>query len=571
MKKFLIKVFFGFHFVSLPLCPIAKAEDYLVAKNKYGAPSADELFARDTSKGKLTLRFKKSDGDLQSNYALFIDKKRISNDIFSSIGDVWETNGAVTVLLHGHAGTAAAWCNLFYISSSKASEIGELSACDDLIAKVDPETETITITKSNQDEKTDIEVVTVKRGVVGKTIKHAKWISPDARKAGSDEEVTRWNGGSLAKLLHEDGEIVRLMSIMPEEEVKKLYEMLMVESCTTKGGFIFCHSYGKGVKDDFALTISVRDGDPFVAILEDVNGTPTVTRFSGGVALPTVVQDGKAMLYGSSLQATPAPISQWLREEHGIISTAQKPLAEHVLGLSKESGSKVSLSEATTIKQLFEAVTATLARSKITEKDEFETTPEFLLRKRSATACDGILHNTIGIRLGSLPGKYNADNELYTFRPLSYDTSKREVRIEGGVEETEQSSYVAENAFGKAAVVELKKGNRYNLVLRGPVIEIPQLKLPRLQAKELIKDMRAVLYMRLADPFVQTELFHQKPTLANPVELLFDNQDVVARAIKLVFYRESNGEILFELSSDRPGQLQSTAMPVCTKPEAKTR
>ncbi|MEK8122329.1 hypothetical protein WOB59_04345 [Methylocystis sp. IM4] len=538
-----------------------------MAKNKYGGPSADELFARDTSKGKLTLRFKKSEGDLLSNYALFIDKKRISTDNFSSIGDVWETNGDVTVLLHGHAGTAAAWCNLFHISSSKVSEIGELSACDDLIAKVDHKTKTITITTANQDEKADTEVVTVRRGVVEKTIKHAKWISPDARKAGPDGEVTRWNGGSLAKLLHEDGEIVRLMSIMPEEDVKQLHQMLMVESCTIKGGFLFCHSYGKGVKDDFALTISVRDGDPFVAILGDVNGTPTVTRFSGGVALPAVVQDGKTMLYGTSLQSTPAPISQWLREEHGIISTALKPLADQVIGLSKEAGSKVAAIEAMTTKQLFEAATATLSRSKIMEKDEFETTAEFSQRKRSATACDGILDKDIPIRLdGFLSGKYDADNEEYIFRELPYLKSEREARVEGPVEVTERKSYVAENAFGKAAVVELKKGEKYNLALRGPIIEIPRLKLPHLQAREIIKDIRVILYVRLADPFVRTVLFHQKPTLDHPVEFFYNNHDVIAKPVKLVFYRESDGNVLFELSDTPPSRLPSATEAICAKP-----
>lgn len=538
----------------------AHADDGYVRSVDIEPARASESLVRSTPFGNISLKIKHGEKFFDSNAAVFFEEKMVStSDNYSELGELWPLKTGTVFLAGGHAGNSGEWCSIYFVSKDAHKELGKLNSCYGIKATTDPENDLIVFSPVDDDDKIDREIATVEKGVLKRTTIKARQADPNARRPRAGQDVDRWVGKSPVNVLHDDGEILRFSNIMSADELKMLENVSKVVSpCKLLSGYLFCESYGKASGVDYAIAVSRSNGDPFAIILRDGK----VEHVYGGSLLPIVRIDEKTLRLPGSLNDAPPPILDWLHQKnaygHANIPYNDTGSAAHdrfVVELSGVLRPPSSIGATKSVRDLYLDIAKVLhADAGDRGKGEFESTAEYKNRRQAAMDSGGYSQgHELAVKIDFSDmiglGKYDADAEEYSFFGFGYDREKRRNTIDGNLNRTSVSEYVGENAFGRSAMVERNKYEQYNLVLNGPRLRLPKLHIKRAEAKRLIGDLRLMLVVQLIEPFVETGFFHQKPTIDRPVETETDSFSIVARPVRLLMYRDSDGSVLMELAA----------------------
>jgi hypothetical protein len=234
-------------------------------------------------------------------------------------------------------------------------------------------------------------------------------------------------------------------------------------------------------------------------------------------------------------------------------------------------------------------------------KGEFESTADYNARKSAAlktnfygnSAIDDVFAFSISVKkvLGSsgfvLDGfsyKFNADNgevSLYVLPRFStspmngigapgfvYDPSNRRESTRGldvfrlGYEILSKSTYQASNAYGATVTVEKTTSSAVGiaaqkipfLVLerasyyRNPPVS-SQFNLDNAKAAKELPRLKALIIMKLSDPYVVYNYFHSEPTRDSPSDLSVQEKYLTGDVLGIVFYSGLTGEIFTRMPS----------------------
>lgn len=221
------------------------------------------------------------------------------------------------------------------------------------------------------------------------------------------------------------------------------------------------------------------------------------------------------------------------------------------------------------------------------EKGEFESTIEYNKRKSAARARtflgDLTVEDTFAFVVPVAANKwqyvtglkynFNADTgevKLYTLPKSStingigapdYRTNRRESR---GLDQfaiefknLSKSTYQASNAYGATITVEklnsITHGIAANripfldfereIIYRNPMPAV-QFNMENAKAAKELPSLKALIVMKLTDPYVVYDFFHSKPTRDKPIEMSNQRKYLTGDVMGIVFYSGINGEIL---------------------------
>lgn len=220
------------------------------------------------------------------------------------------------------------------------------------------------------------------------------------------------------------------------------------------------------------------------------------------------------------------------------------------------------------------------------EKSEFESTAEYNKRKSVALARtflgDLTVEDTFAFvvpvaasrqYVNGVKYNYNADTgevRLYALPKSStmngigapdYRTNRRESK---GLDQfaiefknLSKNTYQASNAYGATITVEESNSithgiaaNRIpfldfkrEIIYRNPMPAV-QFNMENAKAAKELPSLKALIVMKLADPYVVYDFFHSKPTRDNPKEMSNQGKYLTGDVMGIVFYSGTNGEIL---------------------------
>lgn len=198
---------------------------------------------------------------------------------YSSLSGMWSFDGAdhVWVLADifdgGNGCTTGA--TVIRVDSDGAKVIGATPPCEGLLQEVQLTENEIQLKYFTDALRTEFTWYHFNENEMSETKGKVTFASEQA--AGSGDEVTRWIGSHPLTVLQEPAERIRFLSIMPEEELRKLGASMAVANAVEQDGDMI---FGKGCRPHLcthewgAWGIRISDGQP-AALLHSDDGSVT--------------------------------------------------------------------------------------------------------------------------------------------------------------------------------------------------------------------------------------------------------------------------------------------------------
>jgi len=188
------------------------------------------------------------------------------------------------------------------------------------------------------------------------------------------------------------------------------------------------------------------------------------------------------------------------------------------------------------------------------QKGEFETTEAYEKRLKGLDASDPFTGGTYAFGAAPTALSYDADTQTFTlgFSPspgpvsgVDNWTHYASVLLKNGAKD--MGHYQAENGFGAVFRVERSLFSSYYLMLsitKGPIVCTASVKVPIADAKDLKPDIRAILIVRPAPPYVNVDSSVTEATFTDPSENTAKTAAIFGRLQEVRFYDSRTGKAL---------------------------
>lgn len=196
---------------------------------------------------------------------------------YPSFSGMWSLDGTdhawVLAALHDGAQGCTTGATVIRVDSDGAKVIGTTWPCEGLLQDVQLSENEIQLKYFTDSLRTEFTWYHFNENEMSETKGTVAFASEQA--AGSGHEVTRWIGSHPQKILQEQAERRRFLSIMPEEEIRKLAASIAVANTAKQlGDWV----YGRGCRPHLcdvewgAFGIRISDGRP-VSIIHNSDET----------------------------------------------------------------------------------------------------------------------------------------------------------------------------------------------------------------------------------------------------------------------------------------------------------